>query len=219
MFFDIFGNILNRKVVKTIKPMDKGIDLSHYQQSSQLNWTAIKAGGIDFCYLKCTQGLTFADPSCLEHSVKAKSVGIKVGYYHFATLGANAAEQAIYFNNHLETRPKADLLHVLDIETNKTGLSPAEVESWIQVFIDTMKGLGKDIMIYSYTPFLDSNLPTTHNFGLLPLWIAQYRAVASPQLPHGWEHATVWQYSNQAIVSGIVPAVDANKAITQNFLI
>lgn len=197
--------------------LTKGIDISHYDPNC--DWNKIKADGVDFVYIKCTQGLHFSDPLCLGHATKAKSVGIKVGYYHFAEITDDAVQEAKFFLGKLATLPQSDLLPVLDIETNKIGLDATHVEAWIHSFLDTIKQYGKTTMIYSYTPFLDQYLPHTHQFGIVPLWIAQYRNISSPLLPHGWNTAALWQYTNQGHVNGISVPVDMNKPITQSFVI
>lgn len=198
--------------------LNKGMDLSHYDP--QVDWNKAKASGIDFVYIKSTQGTSFVDPMGQTHGINAKLVGIKIGYYHFADVTQPAASQAIFFLNQLKRLPEYDLLPVLDIETNKADLTPAQIETWIDVFYNELKDQNVKMMLHSYTPFLDQYLPITHNFGGIPLWIAQYRNVQTPQLPHGWTTASVWQYSNQGHVDGVAAlTVDLNKAITQDFVL
>lgn len=192
----------------------KLIDLSHWNQ--KCDWDKIKADKVDGVYIKCTQGISFSDPMCLDHSTKAKAHGIPLGYYHFATLTDDVNAEVKFFNSRLYTLPKADLMPVLDIEENKAGYTPSQVESWIKTFMDS---LGKESMIYSYTDFLNTNLPPTHQFGQHKLFIAQYRNVKSPLLPHGFATADLWQYTNLGKINGIDGTVDLSKPITQNFVL
>jgi len=78
-----------------------------------------------------------------------------------------------------------------------------------------MNSLGhQKIMIYSYTPFLNQYLPSSHSLGKFPLWIAQYNSrIASPQLPKGWDSFTIWQYDDDGSVQGTTNKLDMNKAI------
>ncbi len=197
--------------------LNKGIDISHFQSEASIDWTKVKADGIDFVYVKCTQGLRFVDPLCSSHASNARGHGVKIGYYHFAEPDVSAFDEANFFHAQLLKLPKADIMPVLDIEENKSHLDSAQIESWISTFVSRMMELGHEIMIYSYQPYLDQYLPTTHQFGTLPLWLAQYRNVASPSLPKGWATASLWQYANNGKLEGISVPVDMNKALDQKF--
>lgn len=197
-----------------------GIDVSHYQ--GNINWDKLKTadpalGLIHFVYIKATQGVGYTDPMAKAHAEGAKSVGLKIGYYHFATLNDpnipnDAVAEARYFDSQMKTLPAADLMPVIDIETNKSNLSPVQVEQWLAAFLGEMLRLGyQQVMIYSYQPFLDQFLPPSHAFGKYPLWLAQYRNIPQPTLPKGWSSYTIWQYSNQGRLSGITGMVDVNK--------
>lgn len=193
----------------------KGIDISHYQP--KINWQKVKGAGISFAYIKTTEGVTVKDTFAASHATSAKLVGIKIGYYHFASLNdtnvaADATAEAKFFDSVMKVLPIADLPPVLDIEVNKSNLSPKAVQLWISTFLDVMVQLGyPKTILYSYTPFLDQNLPLDHPFGNNPLWIAQYKNVNYPKMPHGWDKYTVWQYSSTDPVDGIGPC-DNNKA-------
>jgi lysozyme len=200
--------------------MALGIDISHWQGNP--DFSKVKAEELSFVYIKSTDGIKFMDATAISHGTNAKAAGLKVGYYHFAEMNdpgvmVDAKAEATAFAAALDKFPAYDILPVLDIETNKSNLSPELVREWIQCFIDTMKDLGHNIMIYSYTPFFNQYLPKDHTFGMIPLWLAQYANEDQPTLPHGWDHYTVWQYSNQGTVDGVVGFVDVNKALDSLF--
>lgn len=92
-------------------------------------------------------------------------------------------------------------------------LTPDEVLKWIQNFVLTLHVSGiNDVMLYSYSPFLDANLPKGHNLGLvLPLWIAAY--APAYKVPNGWQKADYWQYTQKGIVDGINGNVDLSKKV------
>jgi len=198
--------------------MYKGIDISHYDP--QVDWTKTKAQGIDFVYIKCTQGTGFVDPLCVKHAAGAKSVSIKVGYYHFAAVEQDCVKQAQFFIAQFEKLPKAELLPVLDLETNKANLNRSQIHSFITTFQAELKKAGYGMMLYSYEPFLDTNLDLNHGLGTIPLWLAQYRNVDAPTLPHGWMNASVWQYTDSGHIDGISAIkVDMNKGLNDDFLV
>ena len=190
------------------------IDVSHYQQIS--SWDSVAAAGVDGVYIKCTQGSGFVDPMCATHYKNAKAVNINAGFYHFAASEADAAQEANFFKAQIAKLGDYQLLPVLDIETNKSDLTPAQMETWIRTFIDTF---GDPIMLYSYQSFLDQWLPHGHQFGQIPLWVAQYRQVASPMLPLGWTKAALWQNTNAGTVDGIVGLVDMDIPLTDDFIL
>jgi lysozyme len=201
-----------------------GIDLSHH--NGRGNWVKVKANGvqISFAYIKATQGVGYKDPACISHATGATGVGIKVGYYHFASLNNNldpvkdAADEAAWFHSVIKTLPSFQLVPVLDIETNDKKLTTLQVQQWLNSFLHVIKKLGHDrIALYSYKPFLDENLPANHTFGNLPLWIAQHRSIAQPLLPRGWNNYALWQYSNKGKVDGINGSCDLNRTLETNF--
>ena len=196
-----------------------GIDLSH--NNGTINWEKVRTNStpISFAYIKATQGVGYKDPANVSHANGATLIGMKIGYYHFASLNNNldpskdAANEARYFDSVLKTLPPAKLLPALDIETNDKKLNTQQVQQWISSFLLTMNSLGHmNVMLYSYKPFFDDNLPANHPFGSHPLWIAQYRNVAAPSLPKGWSKCAVWQYSDKGKVNGINGDCDMNKA-------
>jgi lysozyme len=201
-----------------------GIDVSH--NNGTINWPKVKLSDplISFAYIKATQGVGYKDPANLLNANGAQAAGIKFGYYHFASLNnsvdvANdAISEANWFDQTLKTLPPATLMPVLDIETNEKQLNTQQVQLWIVSFCARMNDLGhKNLMLYSYKPFFDDNLPAIHPFGNIPLWLAQYRNVAAPSLPHGWTNFTVWQFSAKGKVNGISGDCDMNKT-TADFL-
>jgi GH25 family lysozyme M1 (1,4-beta-N-acetylmuramidase) len=196
-----------------------GIDVSHH--NGAINWTKVKQAEppVAFVYIKATQGIGYKDPAAAANANGAKMAGIKSGYYHFASLNnavdiANdATNEANWFDSTLKTLPAADLMPVLDIETNEKQLNTQQVQLWISSFLERMKVLGyATVLLYSYKPFFDDNLPANHPFGEIPLWLAQYRNVAAPALPHGWTKYTIWQYSAKGKVNGVDGDCDMNKA-------
>jgi GH25 family lysozyme M1 (1,4-beta-N-acetylmuramidase) len=85
------------------------------------------------------------------------------------------------------------------------------VLEWINTFFNEMKKLGySNLILYSYTPFLDSNLPPNHGLGNIHLWLAAYVSASQPKLPKGWSSYFIWQKSAKGNVTGINGNVDMN---------
>lgn len=212
-----------------VKTME-GVDVAYPQGKlkgkvyvSVLDWKKVFAAGRTFAYIKATQGLTRNDPAAMAHATGAKAAGLKIGYYHFANVNNTPAKEAKHFHDVAKALPKADLCPVLDIETNNESekakaqgvkpLTPIQIQEWIKNYIAAMAALGyPKVVIYSYTPFLDANLPANHPFGTYPLWVAAYNNKPAPKLPRGWKEYALWQYSGTGKLDGVPVDIDLNRA-------
>lgn len=190
------------------------IDISKYQ--NKIDWFKVKQSkDLQGVYIKATEGVGYVDPMFKSHVIGANTVGIQIGFYHFATLNStnviadSAAEAKAFFE--ATKGIGVGLPYVLDIEKNDGHLSKEDVLKWIQNFVLTLHTCGiNDIVLYSYTLFLDANLPTDHQLGIiLPLWLASY--TPTYKLPHGWAKVWLWQYSQKGQIDGIMGNVDLSK--------
>lgn len=194
-----------------------GIDVS--ENNGKINWKLVAKNPtrIEFAFIKATEGIGYVDSKLKVNATEAKAAGIKIGYYHFASLnnanfGADAKSEANEFIKNIKTLPAADLPLILDLETNKSALEKKSVLGWINTFFAELNSLGyTNAALYSYTPFLDSNLPNPHPLGNIRLWLAAYVNAPQPKLPKGWNNFWIWQYSSKGSVTGIKGNVDMNK--------
>ena len=72
----------------------KGIDIysgTYAYLKEDAEWDAVKKYGIDFVQIKMSEGFDF-DTHCKAHAEKAKSVGLKIGYYHWPHPEVNLPE-------------------------------------------------------------------------------------------------------------------------------
>lgn len=190
------------------------IDVSHH--NGNIDWSKV-VKTVDSVYIKTTQGIDYVDPMLFVNAKGASAAGLKVGYYHFASLNnsdvvSDAKKEAQWFMANVKKAPKNTLPLVLDIEENKAKLSPDKVLSWISTFLYEIAQLGcTDYMIYSYSPFLNDNLPKVHTLNTIKLWVADYNPPLI--LPKAWKTAYMWQYSQTGKVDGIIGNVDLNKYI------
>ena len=192
-----------------------GIDVSHFQGT--VDWALAKSQ-IDFAYIKCSEGQSAVDSMFMINAINANKSGVPIGYYHFATLNSedvlnDARNEANFFVQNVKKVPAPNLPLVLDIELNKANLDKDEVLSWINTFFRELEVFGyKDSVLYSYTPFLNANLPRTHNLGNTRLWLAAYVNKQTPLLPNGWKDYWLWQYSAKGTIAGVKTSVDLNKS-------
>ncbi|KAG8709352.1 hypothetical protein FRC09_000723 [Ceratobasidium sp. 395] len=77
----------------------QGIDVSGYQPD--VNWQTVKANGVEFAYIKATEGTTYTNPEFASQYNGAYDAGLIRGAYHFAQpADSTGAAQANYFLEH-----------------------------------------------------------------------------------------------------------------------
>ncbi|KAF9922983.1 hypothetical protein BGZ65_009207 [Modicella reniformis] len=184
----------------------KGIDVSGYQPN--VNWQQVKNNGIQFVYVKATEGTTYKNPSFNQQYVGAPRVGLIRGAYHFARpdLSSGAVQANHFFSNGGGwSRGGTTLPGAVDLEYNPYGPSKCYGQStgaminWIRDFSDTYKKMtGRPPVIYTSTSWWEL---CTGNYGGFaaenPLWIARY-ASSVGTLPAGWQFHSFWQYTDNA---------------------
>lgn len=187
-----------------------GIDVSRHQ--GKIDWDAVRAAGIDFAFIKATEGGDHLDPMFARNWEGAKRVGIARGAYHFVYWCRPAHEQILWYMLNVPIEPDA-LPPVLDLEWNTASSTcPQKVPreqalEKIKVMLAGLEGYtGKRPIIYTDINFhrdvLEGELPD------YPFWL---RSVAAE--PHeryrnrGW---LFWQYTTTGRVSGIKGNVDRN---------
>ncbi|KAF9560560.1 hypothetical protein EC968_006108 [Mortierella alpina] len=181
----------------------KGIDVSGYQPN--INWATVKANGIEFAFIKATEGTGYKNPQFNSQYTGATNVGIIRGGYHFALPDrSSGAAQATYFlaNGGGWSNDGITLPGALDMEFNPYGAtcygkSPSAMVAWIRDFSNTYKAkTGRPPVIYTTTSWWQQC--TGNNAGFASdhaLWIARY-ASAVGTLPAGWGYHTFWQYAD-----------------------
>lgn len=190
-------------------------DISHHQ--GVIDWVKVvnssfKPEGV---FIKATQGVNYADPMLFKNAKGAKAAGLKIGFYHFASLNnkdevADAKQEAKFFISQVKLAGVPDYPLVLDIEENPGKLTKDEVLNFINTFFYELAQAGfTDYVIYSYSPFFNENLPTNHKLGNIKLWVADY---SDPLiLPKGWTKQWLHQYTQTGKIQGITGNVDLNR--------
>ena len=72
-----------------------GLDISSH--NGVPDFDSIAAAGVDFVYLKATEGTSFHDPAFMRNYLAAKRAGLKVGAYHFFRFDCDGTRQAALF--------------------------------------------------------------------------------------------------------------------------
>jgi lysozyme len=191
-----------KEIINRIYPV-KGIDVSHYQ--AVINWNHIAEAGINFVFVKATEGLSLRDKLFNRNWERIKRVGIRRGAYHFFRPTISAERQANHFSESVALE-MGDLPPVLDVEV-LDGVSKREllngVHAWL---VHTEMEYGVKPIIYSNQDFYNKYLK--NEFREYPLWIARY-SLREPKLKDKsvW---TFWQFTNSGKIKGIEGRTDFN---------
>ena len=197
----------------------QGIDVSHWQGG--INWTSVRNAGIQFAWIKATEGTGYKDDRFNTNYPAAYHAGVIRGAYHFARPDVSSgATQANYFVNNggAWSRDNLTLPGVLDIEHNPYGAmcygrTTTQMRNWINDFYNTYKSrTGRDVVIYTTASWW--NTCTGNWTGMSaksPLWVAHWTSASSPTIPSGFPTWTVWQYTSTGSVSGVSGNVDRNQ--------
>jgi lysozyme len=187
----------------------QGIDVSGHQGS--IDWGKLRSQGVDFAYIKATEGGDFQDKRFHTNWNGAGHAGIRRGAYHFFTLCRSGADQAANFLATVPRDPSA-LPPAVDLEflgncrtANRT--SPAQLRQELQSFLAQVEAqTGKTALLYMTKEF-DDAYGVTRTFDR-PLWLR--RIILKPNF--GARPWTLWQASNFRRLDGISGRVDWNVA-------
>jgi lysozyme len=184
--------------------IDVVLDLSHWQ--SEVDFAAVKAGGIAAVILKATQGMSWVDRAFVGRMCRANAAGLLVGAYHFCD-GSKPAIQAEHFLRVAGSLP----VLALDIEANALpgeSASPviaAEIAARVQI----AKGRSPLVYIGRWGPSgTGAGLPNSV-LSKCPLWLPEYGT--DPVPPAGWAAWTLWQYTDAGTAAGVMGPVDRSR--------
>ena len=189
----------------------KGVDVSHYQ--GEIDWQALRAGGVRFAYIKATEGARYRDPRFDENWRRSREAGIPRGAYHFFSMCKPGVEQAANFIAAIPTGDRS-LPHALDaeqMEACSNGQPVADPVAEMLAFLDAVeKRFGRRPLVYTTREFHDayflSHGRLKERLGNERFWLRSL---------HWWPRFggtpwTLWQYHNRGRRPGIDGAVDLN---------
>ena len=181
-------------------PTVKGIDVSFYEDS--VDWDTVHAAGIDFAFIRVTDGLQYTDPRFPGYWAGARDAGVIRGAYQFFRPSQDPIAQADRLLALMGPLQPGDLPPVIDVEVDG-GLTPAQVEASVRAWVDHVTSkLGRVPIVYAglYSwPRLTNSADLTSS----PLWVAQYTSAACPNIPVPWTRWMFWQHSSTGSVPGI----------------
>lgn len=193
----------------------EGIDVSGWQ--GEIDFLQVKNSGIDFVYIKSSEGQNTVDSYFRRNYEEARSNGLNIGFYHYvrARTTEEARLEAEHFANTIAgTVPTCKL--AMDFE-NFGNLSTSEVNEISKVFLERVQELtNKEIIIYSNTSSARS-IFSQELANEYPLWVAQYY-VSNPSDNGKWSVWEGFQYTDRGTVPGINGYVDRDKFTSEILL-
>jgi lysozyme len=206
----------------------QGIDVSNHQGA--INWSSVKAGGIQFAFCKATEGVDFVDARFAANMANASAAGVLIGPYHFGRPDSNSSNPldavleaddfvdaiAPYYNNPnaLYLRPVLDVERFLDLPT--IAQERAYLSAWIRDFNGRVEErLGVSPLIYCNGNYAQTYFEA--DIAQYDLWFAKptttnnYASAVPPTAANIgiWDEWKFWQWSWTGNVGGINP-VDRN---------
>lgn len=191
-----------------------GLDLSHHQGST-LDFKALRAEGIEFAFLKSTEGSTFVDSEFVGNLSKARAAGMLVAAYHYVRSNATAAAQVV---NVARVVPR-DVPVIPDVEANSGGVT------LVREFVEQLRAVGYRVPLLYLPRWYWQQIGSPSLAGLPPLWSSRYPDNVSRSLSDGLAKApatywagygglgvTVLQFTSSARVAGHAP-LDADAYI------
>lgn len=160
-----------------------GQDWASYQGSTP------STSGLDFVFLKVTEGLSYESPVWKAQYSDAKSAGLVVGFYHYPHMHNNPDAEVNYFLS--KVTPKAGELVVLDWEgydSNNRDLSKAQLQAYKEEYLHFMKSKlpNNPVGMYANTDYW-LHVDTTGYAGDF-LWIATANKPAGqPGIQASWK--------------------------------
>lgn len=173
-----------------------GVDVSSYQ--GQVDWQTLRDQGVEFAFIKATEGSGTVDPCFAENWANAQAAGVPIGAYHFFSYDSPGETQAENFTAQVPVTPGA-LPPVVDIEFyGGKAQDPPDRETVRDILDPLLERLEdsygqKPILYATYRTY---NLYLQGEYEDYPLWMT--RPLLAP-MDKDW---TFWQYSHSARLSG-----------------
>ena len=182
----------------------RGIDISAH--NGEVDYTRLRGAGVQFAYIKSTEGADFCDRRFMQNATGLRRAGIPTGAYHFFRFNRDGEMQAWNFINSLKGR-RVQLPPAVDVEEwgNADGVHVARIRRELRRMLDVLQREGYDPIVYSnkngYQRYLRGH------FDDYPLWICSF---TDPPLDDHRQPWVIWQYSHRGSVEGISGSVDFN---------
>lgn len=188
-----------------------GLDISHHQDLG-LDLAAARRDGIEFVFIKATEGASYQDPTFHPNLAEARAAGLLVAAYHYQRGGVSASAQ----RNNITSQVPRDVPVILDVEDGSGTVDMTRE-------LVTLLGINGYRVPLLYLPrWYWQRLGNPSLSGLPPLWSSRYPDTVVGSLADEWADvpANYWdgygglsvavlQFTSSSRVAGHQP-LDAN---------
>lgn len=183
-----------------------GCDISKWQ--GNVDFTQLQTA-VSFTVIRASYGLTGLDDKLAQNRSRAETVGMEIGFYHFAypDQGNTPEEEAQNFCDRVGSLKPGQFV-VLDYERNWGG----DVVGWCKAWMDYVTAhLGAKPLIY-----LNLSTINAYNWSSIinadyGLWLARWDYNKDAAAPNtAWPFVAMRQYSDQESFPGISGNVDGD---------
>ena len=174
-----------------------GVDVSSYQ--GEVDWPVLAEQGVEFAFIKATEGSTLQDRQFRSNWEGAQTAGIRPGAYHFLSYDSPGEPQAENFIDQVPVTQGA-LPPVVDIEFYGSYLeNPPDKEHVHSILNPLLERLEehygvKPILYVTYRSYY--RYLAGEGYGDYPIWCSSLTVF--PLMPR-WDF---WQYSHTARLDG-----------------
>lgn len=178
----------------------RGIDISSYQ--GDVDWDVLASEGIDFAYIKATEGSSSIDSQFAANWAGAFRTSLLIGAYHFVSFESSGEAQAAHV---IDTVPEGATLPIaLDLEFYGDFFEHPPTRERVTAILDPLlerleQHYGAPPIIYAtpqaYDRYLSGGYPD------YPIWIRSI--ILTPHLNDDRDWA-LWQYSDRDRLEGYV---------------
>jgi GH25 family lysozyme M1 (1,4-beta-N-acetylmuramidase) len=182
----------------------QGISISHHQAT--VNFTEAHSMGLQFAFIKATEGTTYTDPKFSAHYASATTAGFLRGSAHIAQpLSSAGSTQANFFlsngggwNNDSVTLPG-----VLDLGGECTGMGTKAMKDWIHAFGEEYEtATGRWPVLKADNSWWVQCTGNTKEFVNKTDLMLVHWGPSPGSVPGGWNHWTFWQYAENGAWGG-----------------
>lgn len=179
----------------------RGIDISRHNGMANLD--AAAASGIEFVFIKASEGASMKDENFNINHQKAGHAGLMRGAYHFFRFDRDGVVQARNLLDVIRGR-ELELGIAIDIEDagNPIKVDPELIRKRLADMMEYLVLKGYRPMLYTNRAGYEKYL--LNDFAGLPLWICNF---SSRPFDAEWQF---WQFNHHGKVDGIPTEVDLN---------
>lgn len=178
----------------------RGVDISAYQVNVDMQ--QLKEQGIQFIYIKATEGRSHVDDYFSRNWANAKEAQLSAGAYHFFNFESSGIEQAEHYIGVVGEDLHGQLLPAVDVEVYYNNNNPVtpnkdDLVRELQAMLDRLEQqYGVKPIIYAQKDFYETYLK---DFSAYPRWIRDVYVPANWKNGNDW---LIWQYNDRGKLNG-----------------